>query len=150
MAEGVEINFWSAREEYGWLSNFWISEFKIGAYTYKSVEHYYQSEKANTMALKTWISMAPSPFYAMRAGMSIRKQDMDRYWNDNKVDIMLKGIRAKFWQNEDLKKKLLATGNSPIHEAGDRDTFWGGRGRDMLGKLLVQVREEIKRGEQIM
>ena len=51
-------------------------------------------------------------------------------------------------QNEDLKAKLLATGDEHLEEGntwGDR--IWGtvnGKGQNHLGKTLMRVREELK------
>lgn len=56
--------------------------------------------------------------------------------------------KAKFTQNEDLKAKLLATGNDILEEGntwGDR--VWGtvnGVGENRLGKILMRVREELR------
>ena len=60
---------------------------------------------------------------------------------------------AKFTQHQNLKEELLATGGSFLVEHTKRDKYWGDGGdggngtvgKNMLGKLLVQVREEIKR-----
>jgi predicted NAD-dependent protein-ADP-ribosyltransferase YbiA (DUF1768 family) len=54
---------------------------------------------------------------------------------------------AKFSQNEDIKGKLLATGDTELIEGNTwGDTFWGvcrGEGTNWLGKLLMEVRTEI-------
>jgi predicted NAD-dependent protein-ADP-ribosyltransferase YbiA (DUF1768 family) len=69
---------------------------------------------------------------------------------------MLHGLRCKFSQNTDLAAKLLATGDAVLHESpkgGFTDSFWGntplpdGRpGASHLGRLLMQVREELRTG----
>ena len=66
---------------------------------------------------------------------------------------MYKALIAKFTQHEDLKEQLIATGNSFLVEHTKRDKYWGDggdggndtKGRNMLGKLLVQVRNELKK-----
>lgn len=45
-----------------------------------------------------------------------------------------------------LRIQLGAMGDAVIHEDNPDDPFWGKNGKDMLGKLLMQVRQEI-RGE---
>lgn len=84
-------------------------------------------------------------------------------FNDNKWlevcdDIVYNGNYAKFSQNEDLKKKLLATGNKIIAEGADYDSRWGTGlnikdtintamelwGENRLGKALMAVRKTIK------
>ena len=66
---------------------------------------------------------------------------------------MYKALIAKFTQHEDLKEQLIATGNSFLVEHTKRDKYWGDggdggndtKGRNMLGKLLVRVRNELKK-----
>ena len=66
---------------------------------------------------------------------------------------MYKALIAKFTQHEDLKEQLIATGNSFLVEHTKRDKYWGDGGdggndtigRNMLGKLLVWVRTELKK-----
>jgi len=66
-------------------------------------------------------------------------------WESKKVDVMLSGLRTKF-TNPKLRERLLATGDAVLHEDNPDDPYWGlgdGSGKSMLGKLLMQVREEI-------
>lgn len=71
-------------------------------------------------------------------------------WNAIKTDVMLSLVRGKF-QWPELQKKLLATGDAYLEEGNTwSDTCWGvcdGRGENRLGKILMQVREEARRGE---
>ncbi len=56
-------------------------------------------------------------------------------------------IIAKFTQHEDLKKKLLDTGDYKLVEHTKNDNIWGdggdGTGKNLLGKCLMEVREYI-------
>ena len=56
-------------------------------------------------------------------------------------------IRAKFNQNSMLKLKLLETIDCELIEGNTwRDYFWGvckGKGKNMLGNILMEVRNEI-------
>jgi ribA/ribD-fused uncharacterized protein len=60
---------------------------------------------------------------------------------------MREALRAKFTQNLDLKKILLETGDAILVEYTKNDNHWGdsgdGSGKNMLGKLLMEVREEL-------
>jgi len=140
-----EINFYLRKEEYGWLSNFWRSCQSDGLVDYSTNEHYYQAEKARDGDVRIWIREAPNAWLAMNAGRSLRKgKELRDDWNDIKVQVMLIGLRAKF-MDEELREKLLATGDAIIHEDSPSDMFWGKKGEDMLGKLLMQVREELRK-----
>lgn len=144
MSKEKKILFYLRKDKYGWLSNFERAQQKVGYIVYDSNEHYYQSEKAKYDDYKDWIINAPNPFLAMIGGRSLRKKEMIDNWKSIKVNIMLKGLRAKFSQNGELRRKLLATGKATLHEDSPTDMFWGIKGKDMLGKLLIKVRKELR------
>ena len=139
-----EINFYGTIPEYRFLSNFHecpqIVETEWGKHEYPTNEHFYQSMKATTKEDHELVRSQSSPYYAMKTGRKIEYRDD---WEDIKVFVMLKGLRAKF-KDEDLRARLLATGDAILHEASPYDMFWGKKGADWLGKLLMQVRDEIK------
>ena len=144
-----EINFYYRKKRYGWLSNFERAKQVVNGAVYPTNEHYYQSMKTNDLDIWEWIRNAPSPYLAMVVGRGLRKKEIGDDWDEIKVEVMLKGLRAKFTQNADLREKLLATGDAVIHEDSPTDMLWGKKGKDMLGKLLMRVREEIKGEEGI-
>ena len=67
-------------------------------------------------------------------------------------------MKSKFYQNTKLKEKLLATGNKTLAEASPKNNHWGigcqmyskmatnknGWGKNLMGKLLMEVRKELK------
>ena len=71
-------------------------------------------------------------------------------WEEVKVGIMEEIVRAKFTQHPELAERLLATGDKVLIEGNHwGDTCWGvdtrtGRGENHLGKILMNVREELK------
>jgi len=140
-----EINFYTRNSEYGWCSNFWRVPQCVDGVWYPTNEHFYQSMKAKYPATQEWIRLAPSAFLAMKAGRMLRPgKDGVMGWDDVKVGIMMVGLRAKFLHNVELRDKLLGTGASPIHEDSPTDMIWGKKGQDLLGRCLMQVREEIR------
>lgn len=153
MPEETRIGFYSRGTAHGFLSNFERASQVVDGVRYKSNEHYYQAQKALGTAEKGWITNAPSPWAAMRAGRALRPQEMRPDWEQVKLDIMLKGLRAKFGQNPDLAAKLLATGDAYLFEDSPTDSFWGAAkvtsdgpdGANHLGRLLMQVRTEIRK-----
>ena len=139
-----EIFFYNSKDEYAWLGNFWKSIQNVDGCFYQTNEHYYQSCKARNVEIFHWINSAPSPYLAMHAGRSLReKKELIGNWNEDKIYVMLKGLRAKF-KNTELRIKLLDTENAILHEDSPTDMFWGKHGKDMLGKLLMRVRDEIR------
>lgn len=65
---------------------------------------------------------------------------------------MLKCLQAKFAQHSDLREQLLSTGDSFLVEHTTKDKYWGDggdggsgdKGKNMLGILLMKVREELR------
>lgn len=140
----TDIYFYSRKPEYGWLSNFCRARQVVDTNEYPTNEHYYQSQKAKSVSDRIWIAKASTPYEAMKAGRSLRKKNMVEDWDNKKVSVMRYGLLCKFTQNKDLKRKLLETGDAKLHENSPTDMFWGVKGKDMLGKLLMEVREDIR------
>ena len=69
-------------------------------------------------------------------------------WEEIKDEVMLQALRMKFSQNPEIAKELLATGDAIIIENTRNDAYWAdegdGSGKNKLGLLLKQVREELK------
>jgi N-glycosidase YbiA len=62
---------------------------------------------------------------------------------------MLEVVRCKFKQHSELQDWLLETGYLMLIEHTEKDRYWAdngdGSGKNMLGKILMIVREEIRR-----
>lgn len=133
--------------EYRFLSNFYRPCVVIyEGITYSSSEHAFQAAKTTDHEERIAIAMLSSPKDAKGYGRSLKLREG---WNDMKNDVMLDILRLKF-KNKDLRQKLLATGMRPLIEGNNwGDDYWGtvnGYGENWLGKLLMQVRREIRRG----
>lgn len=116
---------------------------------FPTVEHGYHFRKFQETApdIAEKILHAPSPW----ATMQIERQNSNRRqpdWQVVKVEIMLQLIRAKVAQNEDVRQCLLATGTKHLYENSPWDDFWGcgtdGSGVNQMGKILMQVRDELR------
>jgi ribA/ribD-fused uncharacterized protein len=140
------ICFFLKDDEHGWLSNFYPSPFRWGGRHYATVENFYQSMKSTEEDMGEWIASAPKPYHAMKAGRNLRatKKEIWINWDESRVEIMLVGIRKKFESNSELREKLLNTGDIILHENSPSDKFWGIKGKDQLGKCLMQIRQEIR------
>ncbi len=122
---------------HSFLSNF----YKHGNWT---VEHHFQAAKTDDPVWAARILNAPTPNAAKKLG---RKAPMRPTWDQEKVAVMLALLRVKFlWP--DLAAALVATGDATLVEGNWwGDTFWGvcnGVGENHLGRLLMQVREELR------
>jgi ribA/ribD-fused uncharacterized protein len=135
------------------LSNFQASTFFYKGKKYASVEHAYQALKTLDPDEHEKVRNAVSPSQAKKFGKSLTLRED---WDLVKSTIMLELLRLKF-QNPFLRMKLIATGNAILIEGVTwHDTFWGvcncpkhnGEGQNVLGKLLMQVREEVKIEDQ--
>lgn len=71
-------------------------------------------------------------------------------WEAVKVHVMWAIVADKFTRNGGMRERLLATGEAPLVEGNDwGDRYWGvcgGTGENMLGRLLMAVRSEIRGG----
>ncbi len=142
---GEPIFFYTVLDKYGFLSNFYRSPQRVDGKVYRTNENYYASKKAADPSVEWWIATAPTPFLAMNAGRSLRKgKELREDWDKVKVETMLRGLMAKFGQNNILRANLLATGKREIHEKSAHE-FWGSGGQDQLGKCLMKVREELSK-----
>jgi len=165
-----EIYFWKAEEiPFGFLSNFF--PLNNSCSLFKSVEHYYQASKFDDQEYQIEILNTSSPYKAKLLGNQeiglgfqapwrielneiIKKaQKRGIYlrsdWEYIKINMMLSAIREKFNKDVRLKGLLLGTGHARLIENSPYDSFWGigkdGKGKNQLGLLLMQVREEIRR-----
>lgn len=69
-------------------------------------------------------------------------------WEENKDNILYDLLKIKFTHNEDLKNKLLDTyPHDLINNVSYPDIYYGvrfGEGKNVLGKLLMQLRKELR------
>lgn len=69
-------------------------------------------------------------------------------WDDIKDAVMYEAVFQKFTTHKELRDLLLSTGDKDIIENSPTDYYWGcgidGWGENRLGKILVQVREELR------
>lgn len=142
-----EINFYGTKPLYRFLSNFYgcpqVVNTEWGVYEYPTNEHFYQAMKANNKESHYRIGRASSPHQAMKAGRALESKDLKYNWDDIKVKVMLQGLRVKF-SDPHLRTLLLDTKDAILREDSPSDMFWGKKGKDMLGKLLMQIRKEVR------
>jgi len=129
------------------LSNFSAFSLWLAGIRFATSEAAYHYEKfPDATAIQQQILNAASAHDAFKIAennKALRRPD----WDDVKVDVMRRLLRAKVEQHEYVRRKLLATGDRELIEDSWRDDFWGwGPNRDgqnMLGKLWMEVRAEL-------
>ncbi|KAF2998843.1 hypothetical protein E8E13_003042 [Curvularia kusanoi] len=146
-----------------YLSNMYIAEFTDGDTTYNCVEQYFQTAKAalfKDTATQSLIMSTKAPIKQKQLGKKVKPFDKAE-WAKEAYAVVLRGLRLKFItsaQAADLGAQLLSTGSSELVEASPRDVVWGvglgrerakthvgpWRGKNLLGKALMEVRRELE------
>ena len=97
--------------------------------------------------IKEEIRQIASPMDAALEGRN-RQNPLRPDWEEVKDEVMLQALRMKFSQNPDIAKELMATGDAILIEHTRNDAYWSdgghGSGKNKLGLILMQVREELK------
>lgn len=161
-SDGVVL-VWKDTQDNGYLSNWAKSPIVLDGTKYNCVEQWIMASKARACgdgSVEYQVMRTANPRKQKALGRSIDKKAVDRHWGvQQKWNIQLRGCTAKFQQNETLARRLLQTGQKPIAEASPSDTIFGiglapnnplaqdpanWRGLNLLGKALMQVREELR------
>lgn len=144
------ITNFDAGDEYSFLSNFYVSPIQIRDIEYKTVEHYFQANKAKDYDTHMAIVNTPHPGRAKSLG---RRVDLREDWEEIKNKVMFTGVMLKFLTHESLQQRLLNTGDVLLFEGNtwddrvwgvvwDEERGWVGENR--LGRILMDVREILK------
>lgn len=153
------IGFYGAKQgQYKCFSNFYIKPFIVDSIVYICMEQYIMAQKAllfNDLRIYNIIMAATLPSIMKRYDRLVSNYD-DTLWSEKRIEIINKGLMAKFTQNNDLKQILLST-NGIIAECSPHDRIWGigynktnalankaTWGQNLLGKGLMQVRNTLR------
>ena len=148
-----EIRFYRASDKtYGVFSNLFRSAITFEGQVYPTAEHAYQAGKARKKEVRDWLMAAPSPGLLAMAAHGLYYWDVAPGWSVKKFDRMKAVLVAKFTQHADLRQILLDTRDARLVESATVDSpvnrVWGefnGVGKNMLGILLMEVREQFRR-----
>lgn len=134
--------------EFHFLSNFYPAPIEYRGRRWWTTEAAYQAMKTHDEEEQNRIQMERRAAVAKRLGKTVTMRDD---WDEIKVDIMREIVQAKFDQHEHLREMLLATEDAILEEGNHwGDTFWGvcrGKGLNMLGKILMDLREQYAKFE---
>lgn len=140
------------RGPHDFLSNFYAADVELEGAEYPTIEHAFQAAKSLDYAERRAVKNAKSASEAKRMGRKIKRRTD---WFDVSLEIMETLVRQKFTRYPELKNKLLETGDAKLIEGSNwNDRFYGAvydtnrnewMGENHLGKILMKVREELKR-----
>lgn len=143
------------------FSNWHPATFEVEGVTYSCMEQFMMHRKAllfDDKQVAEMIMTARTPKEHKALGRQAKGFD-EVIWREHREQIVLAGSLAKFGQNEDMLKLLLASGNKLLVEASRYDTLWGigmfkddpratnpGQwlGQNLLGKVLARARDMLR------
>jgi ribA/ribD-fused uncharacterized protein len=144
----MPIYFYATNQPYGEFSNFARFGIEMDGQWWPTTEHYFQAQKFDNPAYRERIRNAPMAKLAAELGRS-RKMPLRADWEECKETVMYRAVLQKFRTHRKLRDLLLATGEEEIVENAPGDYYWGcgkdGSGKNRLGAILMQVREELRR-----
>ena len=168
MISGKEVDaffFHRPEEPHGYLSNWYASPFDLDGEHFSSVEQYIMYRKC------TIFGDEESAKAVLATDDTAKQQAIGRkasgyigsVWAGMRQMVVFRGLMAKFGQNEDLKQKLLETGDAWLVECAGSDKIWAcgirlsddkrfdasnWTGDNILGFALMEVREKLKEADE--
>lgn len=154
------ICFHNPDEEYGFLSNWYHSEFIVSEIVFSSMEQYMMYEKAvcfHDEEIASQILKTEDVAEIKQLGRAVKKYD-ENVWNGMRQLVVYEGLMAKFSQNENLRNHLKDTKDTILAECAVKDRIWGiglsmtdpdrldkdkWRGQNLLGYTLMMVRSKL-------
>lgn len=155
------VCFHNPAEINGYLSNWYLSYFEVNGVKYSSMEQYMMYQKAVTFGdggMAGIILQSNDPEKIKNYGRQVKNYN-STIWNGLRQIIVFEGLKEKFSQNEELKNRLLSTGQSILAECAVKDRIWGigismhdndrfdmekWTGQNLLGFTLMRVRDSMK------
>ena len=147
-----EIRFCSPTGKWGFLSPYADFPIKMKVdgnfYTFPTVEHYYQAMKfyAADDRFKVILNLKNPDDARLMTKKPEYKINRRTDFEENKFKIMETGMRAKFKQNPEAAEMLKATGDAVLIKSCEvcyKCGFGEGSGFNRMGKILMQIRDEL-------
>lgn len=154
------ICFHNPDEENGYLSNWYHSAFLIDDVEYTSMEQYMMYQKAihfQDISIAEDILATQDVAQIKKLGRRVSGYN-DHIWSGIRQIVVYEGLKAKFAQNDNLRKQLVETQDAILAECAVKDCVWGiglsmhdpnrlnleqWRGKNLLGYTLMMVRDGL-------
>lgn len=133
------------------FSNFSSFQVEWSGALWPTSEHAYQAARyfgtrPNYVRAILGMKSAHEAFMFMRDNRVDQRPD----WENTKRNTMKDIVRHKLGQHGYIQAKLLQTGECQLIEDSPVDSYWGWgadrQGRNELGKIWMELREELKNG----
>lgn len=157
--KNVVISFTKVDMPYGWLGN--MSPFKVN-YKEKewlTIEALFQSLRFDDDEIKEIIRNEKSPMGAKMKAKSFKNKLVVEPMSEKDIENMKMCVWLKVEQNLIIREKIVKTKEFEIIEDigsrnGERHLFLGAKkingewiGNNMMGKIWMEIREELKKEE---
>lgn len=151
------ISFTKTNFPYGWLGNMFAAPITYQGQIWRTSEALFQALRFEDLTIRELIRNDKSPMGAKMISKPYKTKRVVEPMSQEDIDNMRLCLRLKFEQHPDLKEKLLKTGDHIIFEdvkdrKGARHKFWGAvntngqlDGQNMMGKLLMELRDELRK-----
>lgn len=137
-----------------WFSNMqpFDSPLVENGISYRTPEHYYQAMKMCSKEHQEMIAQARTGYLAKKLGQTLPARPS---WETQKVLVMRIAQEYRFQEGTTWREKLMKTEGEIVETNNWHDNFWGDcvcekckytTGLNMLGKVLMEIRESIKGG----
>ena len=164
----TRISIEEFKDEYKFLSNYYVHPIVWGDKVYPSSEHLYQCGKflPNSKERNEILSLKAPQTTKNRARKLVKAgKNLTPNWEDGvKLTVMNHVIRMKFAPGSEMAELLLLTGNSYLKEGNWwGDNYWGDcnpkygcdghkgtkdctkiQGQNWLGRILTAIRNELQ------
>ena len=141
----------TGEEHLAHFSNFSVDKVTYQGISYLSAEHAFQCQKPLFKKDAERIAACATPMDCAKMGRD-RSIAIQPDWDNKRLTVMWEVLLCKFTQNQVAYQALLATGDAYLEERTSLDWFWGsgsdsagGEGKNMLGRMLVELRTVLKK-----
>ena len=150
------ISFTKVNLPYGWMGNMYAAPITYNGLVYNTSEALFQALRFEDPQIREEIRIQASPMAAKMKATKHRKEMKVKPRGKEDIQNMELCLQLKFDQHKDLKDKLIKTKDHTIVEDigkrnGEKHFFWGMKqingewiGNNMMGKLLMQLRERYQ------